>query len=416
MSDSFNVAGGQWPIPSKVSHSLHKRPILTYFLLCLAIVMFTMQNQDICAQEGGKLRNSREHDIDSVATCCKVPYGALRKVDTTGSQSKDVVGGAVKFVTSPNPDGPVLVDIGLYIVAITAINEIDNTFRIEAFMDLVWCDPRLAFIPEEVGVLEELFLEEDAKLKLAQIWWPDIQFVNQVGGRNIENEELIIHSDGSIEYEEKFTIQLEAHYDLRKFPFDRQVLEIEIESFAWSSDYLVFHLQKEKIGFSTDFEIPEWHTVAYHTEVESVKEIRDRAPFSEVMIKIEVVRQYGYYVWKILMPLVLIVLISWVVFWMIGEGLSDRMGISFTAILTIVAYQFLISGSLPRIAYFTFMDSMLTISLVLIVLTIFENVFVNSMNSQKKQESAIKIDKTCRWAFPLIYGVSFAILALIYLR
>ena len=52
-------------------------------------------------------------------------------------------------------------------------------------------------------------------------------------------------------------------------------------------------------------------------------------------------------------PLVLIVSISWSVFWMIGECLSCRMGIALTGILTVVAYQFATAKSLPNVAYFT---------------------------------------------------------------
>ena len=67
------------------------------------------------------------------------------------------------------------------------------------------------------------------------MWWPEVTLVNEVHAREMENEELIIYADGTVEYEEKSHAQLEAHYNLRKFPFDRQVLEIEIESFAWTA-------------------------------------------------------------------------------------------------------------------------------------------------------------------------------------
>ena len=75
------------------------------------------------------------------------------------------------FVTPPNPDGPVTVDFGLYIIQVTDIDETSNTFRFEGFMDLIWCDPRNAFDPAERGVDKELFLEEGAKRELDEIWW-----------------------------------------------------------------------------------------------------------------------------------------------------------------------------------------------------------------------------------------------------
>ncbi len=92
------------------------------------------------------------------------------------------------------------------------IGPVDNTFKIEGFLDLVWCDPRLRFDIEEIGFDVEFFLEEDAELALNRIWWPGITIVNEVGRRDIENEELLIRPDGTIEYEEKFSALMEVNY------------------------------------------------------------------------------------------------------------------------------------------------------------------------------------------------------------
>ena len=62
----------------------------------------------------------------------------------------------------------------------------------------------MAFDPEEIGFDREIFLEEDAMVKLGRIWWPDITLVNQSGAREIENEALTIYPDGSVDYEERF--------------------------------------------------------------------------------------------------------------------------------------------------------------------------------------------------------------------
>lgn len=172
----------------------------------------------------------RAHFINSAADCAQTNY---RQVEEPTSEET----GETAFVEPPNPDGPVLVDLGLYIIEITAINIADNTFRMEGFLDLIWCDPRLAYAVTPTGRQEEIFLEEAALNKIQEIWWPDIEFVNEAGASEIENTELIILPDGTINYQHRFNAELENNYDLRQFPFDRQLLEIEIESFAWDTDY-----------------------------------------------------------------------------------------------------------------------------------------------------------------------------------
>ena len=361
--------------------------------------------------------NSGEHDPTEhlEASCSNVAYGKSVNEESlyanTKTKSADIFGSVV----SPNPAGPVIVDLGLHIVELTQVDEVINTFTIEGFMDLVWCDPRMAYEAENEEELgEKILLKEKAQALLNEIWWPAVTIANQVNARNIENQELVILSDGTIEYKEKFSAELEAHYDLKEFPFDRQKLEIEIESFAWHDDVLIFKMNEEKIGFSNDFEIAEWHIENVESKIESVKDIQDRATFSEFLMEIEVVRKYDYYLWKIIIPLILLVMISWSVFWMIGDKLVDRMSISMTGILTIVAYQFIISDILPRVSYFTFMDTFLSISFLIMLLSVFENIIVNNLDLVEESAQAKKVDMVCRIAFPVLYFVSLIALTLIF--
>ena len=365
--------------------------------------------------EGGS--KSGEHDPTEhlEASCSNVTYGKSVNVESlyanTKTKSADIFGSVV----SPNPAGPVIVDLGLHIVELTQVDEVINTFTIEGFMDLVWCDPRMAYEAENEEELgEKILLKEKAQALLNEIWWPAVTIANQVNARNIENQELVILSDGTIEYKEKFSAELEAHYDLKEFPFDRQKLEIEIESFAWHDDELIFKMNEEKIGFSNDFEIAEWHIENVESKIESVKDLQDRATFSEFLMEIEVVRKYDYYLWKIIIPLILLVIISWSVFWMIGDKLVDRMSISMTGILTIVAYQFIISDILPRVSYFTFMDTFLSISFLIMLLSVFENIIVNNLDLVEESAKAQKLDMLSRIAFPLLYLVSLIALTLIF--
>lgn len=361
--------------------------------------------------------NSGEHDPTEhlEASCSNVSYGKSVKEEflytNTKINSTDILGSVV----SPNPAGQVIVDLGLHIVELTKVDEVTNTFNIEGFMDLVWCDPRMAYEVENGEELSErILLKDKAQALLNEIWWPAVTIANQVNGRNIENQELVILSDGTIEYKEKFSAELEAHYDLKKFPFDRQKLEIEIESFAWHDEVLLFQMNEEKIGFSNDFEIAEWHIEKVESKIESVKGIQDRASFSEFLMEIVVVRQYEYYLWKIITPLIFLVIVSWSVFLMIGEKLADRLRFSMIGILTIVSFQFIISDILPRVSYFTLMDSFLSISFFIMLLTMLESVYVNNLDLVEESAQAKKLDMVSRIAFPVLYFVSLATLALIF--
>jgi hypothetical protein len=319
------------------------------------------------------------------------------------------------YVSQPNPDGATPVGIGLYVIEIADIDPSDNTFQVDGFLDLTWCDPRERFDPEETGVEKEIFLEHDVELKLQRMWWPDIEFVNEIQPRQMENEELIIEPDGSIEYREKFSAKLATDFNMQRFPFDTQTLIIEIESFAWSSKDLIFVVEDDIVGFSDEFSIPEWEIIGIQEHLETKQEVRDRNPYSELVVEITVERDPGFYLTKIMIPLIIITSISWAVFWMVGDGLADRMSVSFTGVLAAVAYQFIISEALPRHIYNTFMDAIVLFSFIMMTLTIIENIIANNLHLRDQVETATRLDKASRYLFPIAYFGGIGVLVLLYL-
>lgn len=120
------------------------------------------------------------------------------------------------FVHSPNPYGPTIADISLYIYEIADLDPGENTFFMEAFLDLTWCDPRLRFNTTAENVTAKYFLEQDAEKELGYIWFPDVFFVNEELPRRIESEELIVDFDGTVEYREKFGVKLMMNYNMLK--------------------------------------------------------------------------------------------------------------------------------------------------------------------------------------------------------
>ena len=66
-------------------------------------------------------------------------------------------------------------------------------------------------------------------------------------------------------------------------------------------------------------------------------------------------RKPGFYLWKVLLPLIVIVALSWSVFWVPDERFAQRSRITATGVLTVVAYQFGFGADRPRIGYLTLM-------------------------------------------------------------
>ena len=91
-------------------------------------------------------------------------------------------------------------------------------------------------------------------------------------------------------------------------------------------------------------------------------------------------------------------------------NLAERMSVSFTSVLTVVAFDFLSSDSLPKLGYQTVLDKFLTISYIFLALTIIENVVSATLVRRDNPPAAARLDRYSRWVFPIAYAATLLIM------
>lgn len=308
-------------------------------------------------------------------------------------------------VTVP-PEAPVSVRAGLYVVDISDINETSNTFSVE--LDVVggWKDERLAFDGEQ----PRTYLGQHAVAFRESIWIPQIVAVNVLGEMSLRSMTFRVTPDGSVVLRGRIAGVLRAPLDYHDFPFDSQVLPVVLQSFAWDASEVRIVPDPEFDGFDPAFRMSEWEIRDVRASVVKHSREADGVEFSRMRFEIEVKRHSGYYLWKVLLPLIIVVLISWIVFYMPNEALGRRAAVSSTGVLTVIAYQFVVSSSLPRVPYLTQMDRMTLLSVATIGATMLVNMMVDRAK-RTSAERALAIDRTSRWLFALVY---FSLLALFF--
>jgi hypothetical protein len=253
--------------------------------------------------------------------------------------------------TPPPAERPVKVEVGFFLVNLSGVAERSETFDADIYLEFRWRDPRLAF----AGTEPRRFLEEAATTHLEDIWWPQVELVNTAEPA-ITNRALTIQPDGDVAYILGLTSEFRTNLDLRRFPFDRQTLDIRVESFLWTTEDMVFTVDPKRIGFTPEstFEglVPtRVGGVVRQSELAAWGEV-----FSEFVAEIEVERRANFYLWTVFAPVTLIFLISCSVFAVHYENIHDRVGISLAALLACIATQFAISFNLPQISYLTVID------------------------------------------------------------
>jgi hypothetical protein len=320
------------------------------------------------------------------------------------------------FTTPPLTNQPTEVHIAVTLEEITDIDEAANTFGLKGYLQLVWRDPRLAFDPIKMGVVGETYLEKNAQEKLDQIWWPDVKFSNETEPRRISNEELIISSDGSVEYRERFRATMASNYDMRKFSFDTQKLTVKIKSFAWTDRVLVFRVESDVLSLAPQFRIPGWTFVGFNEEIRESRESGEHESFSLFTGSIEMKREPGFFLFKFIVPLTVVMLLITSVFWIAPEFLKDRVGATLTGILTAAAYGFTISRYLPKYVYNTLLDAVVMLSVLFAAGIMVENVTSHFLHNKGHRETAVRLDVVSRWLFPLAYFMAMVGIVWFYAR
>ncbi len=305
-------------------------------------------------------------------------------------------------ITPPPGEIPVPVRVGIYLLDITNIDETRNTFDVELDVVVRWTDTRMAFDPEAAGTDRRVHVGPEADKLFDGIWTAQIVLANPVGQMGTGARKVTVHADGRMEISVQVNSTIRTNLDYRRFPFDSQVLPIILESFAWNNTVVELVMDPDRTGFAPEFVLAEWDVEALDSSVGDVLRVRDAVPFSNLNYEIRIQRQSGYYLWKIFLTVIIIVSLTWVVFWMSDERLGRRAGISSSGILTVIAYQFVTTSTLPRVSYLTVADRVMTVSIITIAATMVVSVFVDRIDFEN-QAAKLRVDRACRWIFPLAY-------------
>jgi hypothetical protein len=317
---------------------------------------------------------------------------------------------AAAVIDRPNADsGPTQISVGIWVLDINKIDSAEQTFTAEVGLVLRWKDPRLTHTGSGV-----------VRYPLEQIWHARAGIANETNSvRQRFPESAEVEPDGTVLYRQLYTGAFTQSLRLQSFPFDRQTFHVQLVAVRYQPDEIRFVPDQDWIrnglkqagGIAPKITLPDWTIEKWETKPLTYA-LAPGLQYSSYAFEFTASRNVQYYILKVILPLVLIVIMSWAVFWTDPVNASAQLSVAVTSMLTLIAYRFAVDTQLPRLPYMTRLDVLFLISTLLVFFSLIEVVITMILDNKQQTERAKTIDRYCRAIFPVIFGIaSIAIFA-----
>jgi Neurotransmitter-gated ion-channel ligand binding domain len=302
----------------------------------------------------------------------------------------------------PNGEGPTTVYIGLFLLDIINLDQPRQTLRARYAFSLHWKDTREAFESEDNK--PAIYIGEEVEERKNKMWWPDPQITNQLSEISVLNKRLLIRPDGDIFYSAVFVVDTATTLEFRKFPFDRQIIRIEFESFSYPKDELDYKVWSDRTGVNHNFQNDEWilHEMSSTAGIRRLWE-SESDDWSYASFHVPMIRRTAYYEWRILFPFCFFILLSTCVFWMQRESLDRRVSIVAAFALTAVAFNFVVSSFFPNVSYLTILDAIILSGYLMCGITIISVISLELFKHHRRERIWSYGNIIARFVFPLLY-------------
>ncbi|ETE71226.1 Gamma-aminobutyric acid receptor subunit pi, partial [Ophiophagus hannah] len=270
----------------------------------------------------------------------------------------------------PNFGGkPVTIAMTLDVASISSISESDMDYTATIYLRQRWTDPRLVFQGNRSFTL-------DARL-VKYLWVPDTyiveskrSFLHEV---TVENRLIRLFSNGTVLYALRITTTVACNMDLSKYPLDTQTCKLQMESwgydendvcFVWLrgndsvhglenlrlSQYTVEHFYTlvtrscQETGNKSEVEVEMVWRARFMSDLTIFSALITPEAFSDkkssasiyprLVLQFELKRNILYFILETYVPSSLLVILSWVSFWITLDSVPARTCIGVTTVLS----------------------------------------------------------------------------------
>ncbi|KAL3048758.1 hypothetical protein OYC64_008269 [Pagothenia borchgrevinki] len=310
------------------------------------------------------------------------------------------------FTMRPAFGGPAIpVGVDVQVESLDSISEVDMDFTMTLYLRHYWKDERLSFTSST-----NKSMTFDGRL-VKKIWVPDVFFVHSkrsfIHDTTTENIMLRVFPDGHVLYSLRVTVTAACNMDFSRFPLDSQTCSLELESYAYTDEDLMLYWKSGDESLSTDdrislsqFLIQKFHTTSRLAFYSST------GWYNRLYINFTLRRYIFFFLLQTYFPATLMVMLSWVSFWIDRRAVPARVSLGITTVLTMSTIITGVNASMPRVSYIKAVDIYLWVSFVFVFLSVLEYAVVNYLSTvQDRRERKMRMRARSQ-SLPCTCGIS----------
>ncbi|KAM9343530.1 gamma-aminobutyric acid receptor subunit delta isoform 1-T1 [Pholidichthys leucotaenia] len=287
---------------------------------------------------------------------------------------------------------PVNVAMAIEVASIDHISEANMEYTMTVFLRQSWHDDRLSYnhTNKTLG-LDSRFVDK--------LWLPDTFIVNAKSAWfhdvTVENKLIRLQPSGVILYSSRITSTVACDMDLTKYPMDEQECMLDLESYGYSSEDIVYHWSESQrhIHGLDKLELSQFTITDYRFDTEMMN-FKSAGRFPRLSLRFQLRRNRGVYIIQSYMPSILLVAMSWVSFWISQSAVPARVSLGITTVLTMTTLMVSARSSLPRASAIKALDVYFWICYVFVFAALIEYAFAHyNADYRLKEKAKVKANK-----------------------
>ena len=256
------------------------------------------------------------------------------------------------------------------------------------FNDERW--KKLNSVDPTYGLIFENLIKEERQLRFSEFYLKPIWDFKLKENPKDDRDDYVIKDGSELTYKSKSVYKIKNEFNLQNFPFDKQTLRIFLrqdETPILEDRFLVSSYTMRKAEEFKDLNtIQGWNITNVEMNYKIFNHLLKEKYFDGFELVFEIERKSRYYVFKIILPIILILIVCWSAVWIKPKDLESKLTITIVCLLSLIAYNFVIDKDLPKLEYLTVMDYIILISYIYATiptfLSIITNNFINTKNTK----------------------------------